>query len=157
MEKAVPVRQDLVQALLSILAEGIQEHMLDDSEALLSCIKILNPGLSCINEFESYIAIKRGFIREALQIYLAAPADTTKWFVMTALCLKLSADPTWYSHATRCLEMDDDFAKHSHPLARVLLGIAPQAEEAAGEKSATAPATAATLDFSQPYGNFLSV
>lgn len=123
MDQASSIRKDLIRALVSILSQGIQDNQLDDSEKLLAAISILNPELECIDEFKSYIAIKRGFIKEALQVYISSPAETSKWYVMMALCLKLAEDPTWHSHATRSLELQDPSSQYSHTLARVLLGI----------------------------------
>ena len=143
MDKSSNTNQDLVRGLIAVLSLGIQENQLDDSEILLDAIKALSPGLSGIDEFSAYIAIKRGQIREALQMYAATPSDDSKWFVMMALCLKLVGDPTWHWHATQSLERDDPSARYAHNLATILLGG--EKVENAGTDEAGIPVTAETI------------
>ena len=144
------VRNDFVCALLTVLSMGIRDNLLDDSESLLAAVVILSPELGCIDEFTSFIAIKRGNVREALQMTLAAPLDNSKWNVITALCLKLSDDPTWHSHACRALELHDQFAPGTHDLARLLLGQVPAKTE--GDANAST-----TSEFSDSYTNYFLV
>jgi type III secretion protein HrpB1 len=122
MADLLPVRKDLIQALISILSRGIQDGNLDDAEEVLATLNILSPGHIGINEFLPYIAIKRGRVREALQMYAASPSDDSKWHAMTALCLRLLGDPTWHGHATQAIEKDDSTSGYAHILARILLG-----------------------------------
>lgn len=154
VDNHLEVRKDLVGALVSVLSLGIRDNQLDGSEKLLSAIVILNPDLKCIDEFRSFIAIKRGNVREALQINLAAPSDDSKWYVMMALCLKLADDPTWHSHACQALELNDGYAPSSHDLARMLLGQAPSAAAAVSVPDAS---TATTGDFPNSVGNYFPV
>jgi len=151
VDQILPIRKDLIRTMVSLLSQGIQENLLDDSEKLLAAVSILSPDLDCIDEFKAYIAIKRGRVSEALQSYLAAPAESSKWFVMTALCLKLSSDPTWHWHATQCLEKEDAFSQYSHSLARVLLGIEPSV------KDDTNTGLSSAADFPSSYTNYLAV
>ena len=122
MDIPTVVRRDLIQALIAILSQGIQDGALDEADQLLGAIRVLNPTLQGLEEFASYIAIKRGFVREALQTYASAPADSSKWYVMMALCLKLTGDPTWHWHAEQSLERQDESAQYAHNLAHILLG-----------------------------------
>lgn len=161
MEHPTTVRRDLIQALIAILSQGIQDGALDDAEKLLAAIRILNPSLQGLEEFASYIAIKRGFVREALQTYAGAPADTSKWYVMMALCLKLTADPTWHWHAEQSLERHDESARYAHNLAHILLGHDTSAMETAPALDAASTSTvtisaAATVN-QHDYRNYLSV
>ena len=157
MDDYPDVRTDLVSALLTILSLGIRDNQFDDSENLLTAVAILRPELGCIDEFRSFIAIKRGNVREALQMNLAAPLDNSKWYVITALCLKLSNDPTWHSHACHALEMHDQFAPGSHDLARLLLGdvVAKTGED--GSVPQTDAVEGINTDFSNSYGNYFPV
>ena len=155
MDDHSEVRNDLVGALLTVLSLGIRDNQLDDAESLLAGLAVLNPELGCIDEFRSFIAIKRGNVREALQMNLAAPADTSKWNVITALCLKLSDDPTWHAHAARALELHDRFAPGSHDLARLLLGQTVETHDDHPILPATVIAPAG--DFSNSYGNYYPV
>lgn len=125
MQSQHSIRQDLTQALVAIVSQGIQNNQLDDAENLIQTLKILCPRWSLIDEFQPYIAIKRGNFREALQMYMSIPSDSSKWYAMTALCLKLAGDPTWHGHANQALEKDDVTAQCAHGLARVLLGMPP--------------------------------
>ncbi len=147
------VRKDLVSALVAILSEGIQGGQLDDSEKVLSAISILNPKLECIDEFKAYIAIKRGFIKEALQSYTAAPVETSKWHAMMALCLKLAGDPIWNWHATKSLDLEDVMSGYSHALARTLLGLEPKEPDSnpADSSKGSAP------QYPDSYTNYLAV
>lgn len=153
MDRTSLIRKDLIRALVSVLSQGIQDNQLDESEKLLAAISILNPELECIDEFRSYIAIKRGFVKEALQVYIASPSETSKWYVMMALCLKLADDPTWHSHATRSLELEDSVSQYSHTLARVLLGI--EANETQTNDTTTS-GPSSTFD-PNSYMNYLAV
>jgi type III secretion protein HrpB1 len=154
-----PVRKDLTSALVSILSQGIQDNALDDAEELLAAIKFLNPALQGIDEFGSYIAIKRGFVRDALRTYNATPADTSKWYVMMALCLKLAGDPTWHWHAEQSLERHDVSAKYSHDLARILLGRDAVVADAEAKPAVSEilVGKAAEPHFSDSFVNYLSV
>lgn len=149
------VEKLLIGALVSVLSLGIRDNQLDEAENLLAAVVILNPDLRCADEFRSFIAIKRGNVREALQINLAAPSDDSKWYVMMALCLKLAEDPTWHSHACRALELDDRFAPSSHDLARLLLGKESGKGTAAEPQSSEEAATAS--DFPGSYNNYFPV
>jgi hypothetical protein len=150
-----PVRQDLMRALLSILAEGIHDDKLEDAQKLLEAVKILNPQLGCIDEFTAYIEIKKGSVLEALQIFQNAPADTSKWHAMMGLCLKRIGDPTWHWHASQALEKNDTTADYSKDLARTLLGIEGEPEQP-GTKPTSGSETVNAVD-SSPYINYLSV
>lgn len=154
------IRQDLTQALVALVSRGIQNNHLDDAENIIHALKILCPKWELIDEFQPYIAIKRGNPREALQMYLATPMDTGKWFAMTALCLKLTGDPTWHGHATQSLEKNDDSSRCAHDLARVLLGM-PALEVDSHGTAAASPGTAAAVtelqDMSHMYTNYLAV
>ena len=125
MPFAQPVRADFVQALLSLVGQGIRANQLDDAEEVLDALRVLSPNLPNIDEFLPYIAIKRGFARDALQMYAARPVDESRWFAMMGLCLKLLDDPTWHWHATQALEKVDATSYCAHGLAKVLLGHAP--------------------------------
>jgi type III secretion protein HrpB1 len=146
MDNPKTVRRDLLQALIAILSQGIQDNALDEAEKLLGAIRLLNPELQGLEEFSSYIAIKRGFVNEALQTYAAAPADNSKWYVMMALCLKLSGDPTWHWHAMQSLERQDESARYAHNLANILLGN-DAAEPAVQPVPAAVPAAGTQGDY----------
>jgi type III secretion protein HrpB1 len=148
----LPVRRDLIQALISILSQGIQDNQLDNSEKLLNAIRVLSPDLQGLDEFASYIAIKRGFVREALQTYSGAPTESSKWYVMMALCLRLTGDPTWHWHAMQSLERDDASSKYAHNLARILLGK----EEVADSNVVPEPAASPASSTSSQGGEFLN-
>ncbi|MBC7500363.1 MAG: hypothetical protein H7315_07685 [Herminiimonas sp.] len=147
------VRRDLIQALISILSQGIQDNELDNAEKLLNAIRVLSPELQGLDEFASYIAIKRGFVREALQTYLGTPSETSKWYVMMALCLRLTGDPTWHWHAMQSLEKEDVSSKYAHNLARILLGkeesaaVISVAEEAKHTQSAAHESNSQFLNY----------
>ena len=157
VDNCLPVRPDFIRALLAILGEGIQDNQLDDADKLFSAIKILSPSLACIDDFTSFIAIKRGMVREALQIFLAAPADTSKWYVMTALCLKLAGDPTWHWHACQALEKDDPSAEYSRNLARALLGHKTETDSISVDQSMANKIDGSSENFSNSYANYLSI
>ena len=161
VDKSSEVRQDLIRGLIAILSLGIQENELEDSELLLDAIKTLSPGLKGIDEFSAYIAIKRGFIQEALHMFAAAPTEDSKWFVMMALCLKLSGDPTWHWHATQSLERNDPTALYAHNLARILLGEDAPESVGTDDVSTSATAAAATSNPAQqlpnPYTNYIAI
>lgn len=157
MDNQLEVRKDLVGALVSVLSLGIRGNHLDEAEKLLAAVAILNPELRCLDEFRSFIAIKRGNVREALQINLAAPSDDSKWYVMMALCLKLSNDATWHSHACQALELQDRFAPSSHDLARLLLGQAAVTTEDSTAASQSGTTTSTASDFPHSYGNYFPV
>lgn len=157
MDQVSVIRKDVIRALVSILSQGIQDNQLDDSEKLLTAITILNPKLECIDEFKSYIAIKRGFVKEALQVYISSPAETSKWYVMTAVCLKLAQDPTWHSHAMRSLELEDSASHYSHTLARVLLGIEAVETPVNDQKSPASDIQQPSISHPDSYSNYLSV
>ena len=157
MNKTVLVRRDLLQALIAILSQGIQLNELDNSEKLLTAIRILSPDLQGLDEFSSYIAIKRGFVQEALQTYASTPADNSKWYVMMALCLKLTGDPTWHWHAAQSLEKEDSSARYAHNLARILLGLE-AVEESPMSAEPYAPASGRLEPSVSPaYANYLAV
>ena len=124
MPFSTPVRGDLVQALLSLVGQGIRANQLDEAEEVLDALRILSPDLQNIDEFLPYIAIKRGFAKDALQMYAARPVDESRWFAMMGLCLKLAEDPTWHWHAIEALDKQDSTSACAHELARVLLGHA---------------------------------
>lgn len=154
------IRQDLTQALVAIVSRGIRNNQLDDAENIIHAVKILCPKWAAIDEFQPYIAIKRGNPRDALQMYMAAPMDNSKWFAMTALCLKLTGDPTWHGHATQSLEKNDDSSQCAQNLARVLLGM--PALEDGSQREGPAPTGAAAAatghqDMSHVYTNYLAV
>lgn len=154
------IRRDLIQALVAIVSRGIQDNQLDDAENLIHALRILCPKWAVIDEFLPYIAIKRGNPRDALQIYLATPVDNSKWFAMTALCLKLTGDPTWHGHAMRSLEKNDDSSQCAQVLARVLLGMAAVEDGSLGAESAGSgvPATVSDAqEMSNIYNNYLVV
>lgn len=154
MADFLPVRKDLIQALISIVSRGIQDGNLDDAEEVLSALKVLSPGLHAIDEFLPYIAIKRGMAREALQMYAASPSDDSKWHAMTALCLRLLGDPTWHWHATQAIEKNDPTPGYAHDLAAILLG---KEQEASGGEVKEIQKTSPAIDSMSAYVNYRAV
>ena len=160
MESQHNIRQDLTQALVAIVSQGIQNNQLDDAENIVLAIKILCPQWSPIDEFRPYIAIKRGNFREALQMFTSMHADNSKWYAMTALCLKLAGEPTWHGHASLALEKDDATAQCAHGLARVLLGMPPADDSdhsAAPTGQQSSSAAVDVQDLTLAYNNYLAV
>lgn len=154
MTDFLPVRKDLIQALISIVSRGIQDGNLDDAEEILLALKVLSPGLLAVDEFLPYIAIKRGMAREALQMYAASPSDDSKWHAMTALCLRLVGDPTWHWHASQAIERDDPTPGYAHDLASVLLG---KEQKTPDDDSSESQNTSPTIDSMTAYANYRAV
>lgn len=160
MESQHYIRQDLTQALVAIVSQGIQNNQLDDAENIINALKILCPQWSLIDEFQPYIAIKRGNFREALQMYTSMPSENSKWYAMTALCLKLAGDPTWHGHASLALEKNDATAQCAHGLARVLLGMLPADDFGPISEPTDQQSLSAAVDIQDltlAYNNYLAV
>lgn len=147
-----PVRSSFIMALISILSRGIQDGQLDDAERVIAALRVLSPGLAAIDEFLPYIAIKRGFPRDALQMYSAVQSNEGKWHAMMALCLKLVGDPTWHFHATQAMEGGNSSSEYSQGLAAVLLGKELPVEKIVLTEQAVSGVTASTVP--NPYLNY---
>ena len=160
MPYSLPVREDFIQALLSLVGQGIRENQLDDAELVLEALKILSPTLPNIDEFVPYIAIKRGFPKDALQMYVASPSDDSRWYAMMGLCLKLADDPTWHWHASQALEKQDSTSACAHDLAKVLLGhedVSTDAAPAVISGARCVPADSASTGSSLDYLHYRTV
>jgi hypothetical protein len=116
-----------IVTLASDLIEALRDARLDEAEQLLDELNRLAPDTEEFLVFPVLIAIQRGFITEALQYLNSLGEDTAP--ELRALCLNILGDPTWHSHAQRCLDSDDAYVRKAM---RELLQMAPEEDVGAG-------------------------
>lgn len=145
-----PVRGDLIQALVSVVSKGIQDNQLDDAEKVILAIKALCPEFDAVDQFLPYIAIKRGYMREALQMYADKPSDDIQWYAMMALCLKLVGDPTWHWHAMQAESRDEGGRSSAGSLAYLLLEKTPPSSH---QMDPQGPAVVSEFDMTAVYAD----
>jgi type III secretion protein HrpB1 len=91
-------RKEFVSGLIEVLSLGIAHQCLDDAETLLVCVRSLRPRMAELDTFEAWIAMKRGFWKDAIRLLHNVDASTSNWSLgkaLLAFCQYATGDAGW--------------------------------------------------------------
>lgn len=132
----------LVNGLIECMTIALHRDLMPEAETLLSALRVLRPGLSVLDIFEAWIALKRGQFTQAAQMLRnmdfekGAPAIGK---ALRACCLFAVGDPDWRISAEEVISENTD--KDAVALVGLLTGQTDinASLETSSTKSASAP------------------
>ncbi|MFC6839786.1 HrpB1 family type III secretion system apparatus protein [Xanthomonas theicola] len=140
---AFQAKDELTNGLIEIITVGMQKNCLAEAETLLAALRVLRPNLTALDNFDAWLAIKRGRFTDAARMLRSldgTPGAPAMSKALRACCLFAIGDSEWTVSANEVISENAD--PDAVALVKMLSGQSAEPRQAAADGTGAGAADA---------------